>query len=186
MPAWNRGFCRRSAASSVEPERGSPEMKWIFDTDTSPLNGDDCSTHAVRAVHTRRVRHATGLKIVKVRSPPGYGVPLLPDVPAVPPAPAAPPAPPVPPVALPVPVMTALPPLPPLPPSVSAAVPSPPLHRAAMTGGGLGRNERRHCDTPLAASTRWPHLPAQTDCSYHTWLGILFALATAGRQASST
>jgi hypothetical protein len=27
MPAWKRGFCRSSAASSVEPERGSPEMK---------------------------------------------------------------------------------------------------------------------------------------------------------------
>jgi len=25
MPAWKRGFCRRIAASSVEPERGSPK-----------------------------------------------------------------------------------------------------------------------------------------------------------------
>ena len=38
----------------------------------------------------------------------------------------------------------------------------PPLHRAAMAGGGLGRNERRHCDTPLTADTRWLHLPTQT------------------------
>jgi hypothetical protein len=27
MPAEKRGFCLRSAASSVEPERGRPEMK---------------------------------------------------------------------------------------------------------------------------------------------------------------
>src|SRR5580658_548191 len=29
IPAWKRGFCRRIAASSVDPERGSPEMKCI-------------------------------------------------------------------------------------------------------------------------------------------------------------
>src|ERR1700744_1160836 len=28
MPAEKRGFCRNSAASRVEPERGRPEMKW--------------------------------------------------------------------------------------------------------------------------------------------------------------
>jgi hypothetical protein len=28
MPAWNRGFCFRIAASNVLPERGRPEMKW--------------------------------------------------------------------------------------------------------------------------------------------------------------
>ncbi|MNF92817.1 hypothetical protein D3C84_754730 [compost metagenome] len=27
MPAWKRGFWRSKAASSVEPERGKPEMK---------------------------------------------------------------------------------------------------------------------------------------------------------------
>jgi hypothetical protein len=30
MPAWNRGFCFRIAASKVLPERGRPEMKWNF------------------------------------------------------------------------------------------------------------------------------------------------------------
>jgi hypothetical protein len=29
MPAWIYGFCRRIALSKVDPERGSPEMKWI-------------------------------------------------------------------------------------------------------------------------------------------------------------
>ena len=29
MPAEKRGFCRSNAASSVEPERGRPEMKWM-------------------------------------------------------------------------------------------------------------------------------------------------------------
>src|SRR5690348_1063529 len=28
MPAWNRGFCFRIAASKVLPARGRPEMKW--------------------------------------------------------------------------------------------------------------------------------------------------------------
>jgi hypothetical protein len=28
MPAENRGFWRRIAPKSVEPERGSPDMKW--------------------------------------------------------------------------------------------------------------------------------------------------------------
>jgi hypothetical protein len=28
MPAWKRGFCRRMPDSNVEPDRGSPEMKW--------------------------------------------------------------------------------------------------------------------------------------------------------------
>src|SRR5690348_4412502 len=28
MPAWNRGFCFRIAASKVLPDRGRPEMKW--------------------------------------------------------------------------------------------------------------------------------------------------------------
>ena len=28
MPAEKRGFCRNSAASKVDPERGRPEMKW--------------------------------------------------------------------------------------------------------------------------------------------------------------
>src|SRR6185437_4202698 len=28
MPAWNRGFCFRIAASNVLPARGRPEMKW--------------------------------------------------------------------------------------------------------------------------------------------------------------
>ena len=31
MLAWNRGFCRSSAASSVEPDRGNPAMKWTFE-----------------------------------------------------------------------------------------------------------------------------------------------------------
>ena len=29
MPASKRGFCRNSAASRVEPDRGRPEMKWM-------------------------------------------------------------------------------------------------------------------------------------------------------------
>jgi hypothetical protein len=29
IPAWNRGFCRKIAASNVEPERGRPDMKWM-------------------------------------------------------------------------------------------------------------------------------------------------------------
>ena len=29
IPASNRGFCRSNAESSVEPERGKPEMKWM-------------------------------------------------------------------------------------------------------------------------------------------------------------
>ncbi|MHC2816729.1 hypothetical protein ACVMBY_000289 [Bradyrhizobium huanghuaihaiense] len=29
IPARKRGFCRNMADSSVEPARGSPEMKWI-------------------------------------------------------------------------------------------------------------------------------------------------------------
>ena len=29
-PAWKRGFWFRIADSSVEPERGRPEMKWKF------------------------------------------------------------------------------------------------------------------------------------------------------------
>jgi hypothetical protein len=28
MPAEKREFCRNSAASKVEPERGRPEIKW--------------------------------------------------------------------------------------------------------------------------------------------------------------
>jgi hypothetical protein len=27
MPAWKRGFCRKIAASKVDPDRGSPDMK---------------------------------------------------------------------------------------------------------------------------------------------------------------
>jgi hypothetical protein len=27
MPAWKRGFCRKMAESSVEPDRGRPAMK---------------------------------------------------------------------------------------------------------------------------------------------------------------
>ena len=29
IPAANRGFCRSNAANRVDPERGSPEMKWM-------------------------------------------------------------------------------------------------------------------------------------------------------------
>ena len=29
IPASKRGFCRSNAASSVDPERGKPEMKWM-------------------------------------------------------------------------------------------------------------------------------------------------------------
>jgi hypothetical protein len=27
IPAWNKGFCRKMPASSVDPDRGNPEMK---------------------------------------------------------------------------------------------------------------------------------------------------------------
>lgn len=53
IPAWNRGFCRRIAAVSVEPERGSPDMKCMASVPASRMSHPNCFASIITAVITR-------------------------------------------------------------------------------------------------------------------------------------
>jgi hypothetical protein len=49
IPEWIFGFCRRIAASNVEPDLGSPEMKWMpLSIDQAALVGNQCHLAVTR------------------------------------------------------------------------------------------------------------------------------------------